>query len=694
MKTPTETPPSNAVAAPRWISLIFGLSLLACVVLAVWSWQARQAVGGPAHMVEASDRSLWLVMADSIWKFDKDGKVLRQLHSQRDLKLVGHIGSLAPLPDGEIILNDEAAGTLHILSAEGRHLTRIDPAAHYGHPLGQNAYAVYDPRLDRIVISDTDRHRLLAFGRDGAARGQSPGSEDGLLYRHPGQLVINGEGFPWLVDTSNHRLVQIDADLKPMQEIEARDRRYLWPHAVGFDRDNGFWVGLNNDQGLGRVVNIGLDGIARNELPLPQGAIPKAIVSRDDDMLITDHGNFEIRRYTRFGQPQGHFGDERIDAALADAKARYLVLDSLMWAGVGLASLIVAAWLGSLLLQRLAASPRDFNGVSLPLPKPGGPGLPLAHAFRFLGYPLLLAPPLIAAPLLPTFFPDNDIHLLTAQATTLLMGFTALLVALPLRSDYWQRWRRGEWSPLWKMVAYRQLCTYHARIAALLHTGERIEGYAVYSASRWSMPALLVVTNRRLMLWPSSMQPRGVKILALETVAGATILKPQAPPWWQAWLPSFPLRCIILKAAGEYKAIEFYDPAAAYDLQRALHNYAMTRLRQSRMGIDTKAATDIPLPDKLRGNSPPAVRSALLSMLVPGLGQYFQERLGVALGFMLLCGGLLLGSIRPIITLISSHNDVDAVTRTMAWVVIPLLLILWISNIRDAYRFAQNERPA
>lgn len=77
------------------------------------------------------------------------------------------------------------------------------------------------------------------------------------------------------------------------------------------------------------------------------------------------------------------------------------------------------------------------------------------------------------------------------------------------------------------------------------------------------------------------------------------------------------------------------------------------------------------------------LRSSLLSALVPGLGQFFQERLGVAVTWMLVWGGLLILSIAPAFVLMNRNMDFNIrfVVNQLA-----LLLVVWVGNMVDAYR--------
>lgn len=82
-----------------------------------------------------------------------------------------------------------------------------------------------------------------------------------------------------------------------------------------------------------------------------------------------------------------------------------------------------------------------------------------------------------------------------------------------------------------------------------------------------------------------------------------------------------------------------------------------------------------------------ATSSAMLSAIVPGLGQFFQERKLVALTFFIICGMLLLVSLKVVSVLYWKDMEIN---KFVGFAVIANALMVWAINVFDAYRHGKR----
>ena len=688
------------------IAGVFVLLVLAAVFIISHATQQRQLISGPQQMVADAQQNIWvLTNQDTVWRLSADGAVQRRFTAEQ-LGMKKPLGPLTLLPDGEWMVGDRHQETLHFFTQQGGPLRVLDPAHTATGALSGAFFMVYDPLNQRYVVSDSSNHRLLAFDSQGqpwsgeakAAELEEgapavPASTDASL-RFPNELLYDNWQRLWVVDTNHHRLAQLDAHLQVVGEI-ALNGFNVWPVTAAADGEGGFFVFAGiGDLDAGPVLHLDRHGEQLARFDLPAGANPFGIVVRGREVLVADAMNFAIYRFSTDGSRLGVFGDASFQGVMDGLHHRYQYYWRLERGAQVFIVLALLALIGVYVYQQRsgggAASVAGSGGQGAlrrsALPAGGDIGDLYGHNLRLMA-PLLavaLTPPLVllgVALLLHRLLHMHALPLIVELELALVLTvLVAVTVAPWLRRHYVRAWQQGEFARALAMNAAMIYNLCRRRIEDALQPGESVRERILWrGGSPWRSPGLLLWSDERLFLMRRRLLSARVEAIAFEDIREA-----RWSPDWEArsswWREFVPARRLLLRTVQGDRELEIVDWVGGERLLAKIQLTANTRPL-------TEADRTPAMPRAELGFSP--WRSALLSALVPGLGQFFQERKQLALVFLLLCGGLLIVDI-PVFSVLVFHNmDMNLAAAIQLILMLPLA---WGVNIYDAYQNGRVSR--
>lgn len=624
------------------------LLVMAAVIVMVRAGQLLTHVSGAANLGADAQGRIWLTLNGALLRLAPDGGL------QADFSLeqlgLGVPAALAPLPDGRVWVGSLSQERLVLLSPEGRQLAQAQPPPSAGGLFG-TFHAAYEPRADRLVVTDTQNHRLLAFSGAGefiAASGPA------LSVRFPNGVAADAQGRLLLADTNHNTLAWVLPDLRPAPAsppppapMDLRVTAYwgIWPVFVSVAPDGVCYASWHSGKLLrGGVLAYAADGRYLHALPLDRLAEPQALLARGDDVLLAfkTGQDFSLRSYDRDGRDLGPFGDAAVQAHLQQASthanqlrrmqktARFAVLlgaVALLACALRLRRQRDLAAAGSIVELRRSA-PRGSTlllaaalaGLVLlvVLAQLSGLGLS-ARAAMHAGHSGLSGPLLLARVLLPLLF---GLAVLGGSA-----AWRSSAAFLDLQTRLMRR-RMEAWAP---------------HLTGMLAPGEKIEDYGV--APGVMRGRLLLATSSRLLLLPNAVASsrRPLWQAAWKDIQGPT-LPPK--PWW-LWLLNPPATAVDIETTDGQPPLRVYAVSDLHvqQLVELVHgglqrNFERTQPLRPAIALTAEAAA--------AATAPPArpLRGALLSLLFPGLGQLDQGRTWTGLGLMLfalliLSGGLI-----------------------------------------------------
>ena len=645
----------TATSAPNhrfWQSLGAGLLLLAClcVGLALWSSQRQAAIQGPWGLAVLPGNHVWLSVNDALWRLDAQGQ-RQQVVPAAQAGLAGSAGILAAHPEGHLVAWSRHSPVLHVLSATDarplRTLTPAWPAALQRH--GDNAIRFAFAPDGRVAIATGGGHAVALFGPQGQHLGTTP--ED--TYRFTNGLWWE-DGHWWTTDTNRPALVRLDdAHLAPVQRIELLQQQGRWRfvqdaiapyHPPGATATPaGTLVRLDGGMQAGHVVDVWPDG-RQTPYPLPPGSSalePRALARLNADLLVVDGASFRILRYGPDRQWLGEWGDEGVRATLQAQQAAigwwragyYASLaGAVLWFVLGLACALRAQKIQAQAQLRahrpdLAQRPCDTLGIAGQA-RP----TPWQQARLLLRLNLPFLPWILLALLLPRALRDLLPLLLASQPARIALAVLLPVLMLPIL--VWllrDASRRSQTDPAFEPLVNLRALRLLARPGLFWphsQAGEMPRETLVLGL-RW-----VVLTNQRLLVFKANARDARLNLACPRgTIRKARAVALRHGPRWyhrvQGWLVPGAVYLRLVLADG--RTVEGMASCA----QTAHRLVALVR---NAPAPATPSGTQPTTPADRRR----ALRDALVSFVVPGVGQYLQRRRGTALVVFTIWGALLL----------------------------------------------------
>ncbi len=622
-------------------SLAIGSLLLAigCVALALWAGQRQTAVQGPWGLAVLPGGQAWLSVDDELWRLDAQGHRMQTVPAAQ-AGLPGAAGILAAHPDGHLVAWARHSPVLHVLSADGakplRTIAPAWPADLVAH--ADNAIQFAFAPDGRVAIATGGGHAVALFGPQGQYLGRTP---KGTYRFTNGLWWDDGDGGGWwTTDTNRFALVRLDgARMQETRRITLQQHEGRWRFlglatpaprsAEGAANPLGTIARLDNRMEYGHVVDVWpTGGQAPHALPPQSPALePRALARLGDRLLVVDGLRFAITQYGADRQPQD-WGDAAVRANLAarrDAADHWRVAYRL-----GLAGALMFFGLGLLLAmrtQRLQARARlaarrpalaaAWGDAALGIPGQPLPTVPQQLRLLWRGlapslpWVLLLAlSPLAIARLLPAPPQAWRMGALVAAQLAVMAAFLTMFRALILRIQ-----TRPEFEILPNLRAQRLLARPDL-FWPLVQDGERPRETMHLGLRRW-----LVLTNQRLLVFTSNGRDAS---LLLDCPRGSirharAVPMARSPHWWQRmqswWSPGV-----------VHLSVELSDGRRV----EGIASHALTAQRVAAL-LNHVPAPPADAPAAAPTDRQRALRQALASLLLPGLGQWLQRRSGTAL---------------------------------------------------------------
>jgi len=663
---------------PRAIksAAVAGLALaIALLAYSLASGMQSSAITGPQALGATPRGEVWIGVDKALWRVSSQGRWLGAT-PVADLGLPGPPSNLVRQPDGHLVATVRDVPELFVLDPDTAHVARTitprwpaDLASK-----GKDAINVAFAPDGRIAIATGGGHTVVLFDAQGNVLARTaPGT-----YRFTNGLWWAGDSL-WTTDTNRTTLRRLDGrTLAVVQSIELPSEdsaRYLGPaKGLGPDDPTAAMIRFRNGMIVGRVVIVHPDG---RETPLagPRGFEPTDLDWNGREVLATDGAAMAVHRWSAQGEALSDFGDDEFVRRMQQVTARR----GQLWQRHTLAlrtaiPVFVVAFLLALLAKRRedAAAPvaARLDLTRLGTPRPSDAAL-MALSLRVL-WPFLA---LLAASQLPRWAPAARwLETALPQGIGARLAFVAAmavlwaLCALTMVHGIRRKARLPEFEPVMNGTALRRLLATRPEQLPLDDDEHVVETFMLLrqpgagtrrlgglglaaAASRWG-----VCTNRGVRLYKVSGRSQHLdEAFALADIAEVSTQPPprRATGWTPAWLAQ-------RMGRGGWLAVTSRDG-------RTIQGTVSSPVTLARVADFLAAAHPAPpstprpalAPSPARG--PGRALAALASAVLPGLGQWWQGRGGMALLFFLPWAVLLLARAIPVAwTLLGARADVSA----------------------------------
>ncbi|MDP2682309.1 MAG: hypothetical protein Q8P28_05820 [Deltaproteobacteria bacterium] len=329
---------------------IFYIALLVIAVLAgIVSWVSfKDSANSGLGLISLDNTGqIWVQVNDEFYILGEDGKIIRQLTANQ-MGIQPPFAGIAALPNGDMLIGSQESAKIHFIHVDGSLGAVIDlHATGAGKPF-RLFHLAYYPEKDAILLTDTSNHRIIMLSRDGTLLSRSvPG-----IFHFPNDIVVDAAGRIIVADTNNHDIkvlhpsLTIETTWNPLASALYSNSpyRFQWPVHLAIDNSGNTYV-TNHDNNLefAEIVKLNQQGKRESLIPLLNRAQPVAIVAGKNDLLFTDHFNFQIRRLDLLKNSFSRFGSPEFQNVLDTLKLRHKTYEMTILTGQVLLGVILFA---------------------------------------------------------------------------------------------------------------------------------------------------------------------------------------------------------------------------------------------------------------------------------------------------------------------------------------------------------------
>ncbi len=673
------------------------LILLACVLLiavalTIVYWASKKAahITGPgATAVDAQGR-LWLNADQALFIIDAAGNIVREL----DLRAIGvtpPIASLSAFRDGEMLVGSRTSGEIHRLNAEGQNLGRLGGgAAPAWKPFGA-FHLAYHPTKRRILLTDPSNHRVLLLDEQGGVVRESPAQGAHPIYRFPNSVIVNDAGHFLVVDTNNRRVLTLDPALETRETwspVES-DAHYRYPVFIAQIPGGDYYLSLHDNRlDYAEVVRLNRRGERQGTVTFESKVIVNGLVAGADGVLIVDSAAFAIWRVHADGAGLSRFGGPRLQDFMRKTQEAKAFHESL----VSLAQRSLVVMLAVLLLVAAVLQARQQKQsarVPLPMEHAAMPPLQIWAAFKqsILLLPILLLPMVLALSLLVQIYgicarsPSDWLMALGGNVIVLLPLFG---LAWLCRHAYRHGIRRGRYHRLFVRRAHTLLGRHRAVLSGALAPDEQVLGVQLGVLAR--LPVVMVITKETR--WVMTLSLFGTHVRRLQAISLAAIAAPKVEELggFRSYLKylGMPMWQFHFTEAGTRRRYAIHLPDG-YGADWLVENIKQQGATFARTGGGVR---DGACPDCIAPGRNVAVATAL-SLIFPGLGQFYAEEMYKGLVFLISGAFMGLTLLEPVVAYFYRTKDLSLTATIVA---AAMLLALWAIALVDAVRTTRRNR--
>lgn len=597
---------------------------------------------GPQALVVLPDGQVWVHMDTELWRAGADGRLLGR-DPVTGLGLPGAPAQLVTTGSNEVLATVRDHATLFWLSTAQPRVTRsVTPQwpeelrAH-----GTRAIVVAAHPDGRLAIATGGGHAVALFDADGRFLARTaPGT-----YRFTNGLWWEGEAL-WTTDTNRFRLKRLDGrSLRVAEDLPlgpSPGQPFLGG-ARATDSPDAPWraalLRLDAAMQLGHVVALDRQG---RETRFAHGRplAPRDLAWQGSALLVSDAKSRSVLRWAQPAGPAEAFGDAALRQLWQAEDAQRLAHERTYRVSMGVAiasfvaGLALALWLAHL---GRGAPPRPddprFAQVGTPL-------LPRAGLLR-LWWRAFGWTAAFAAVLVLTRWPGAMAGVRSVLGVSAMLALITLLLVLGtifllVGAAHVTRVSRSEaFEPLFNLGPRRWLQR-SAVLAQALAPDEVV--HEVFSWTSAARRARVVLTDRRLLvvqpgLWHETLaESHAMADLKAVSTAPAQVGRLEAHFRWAQRLRGPSRGWLELRLKNDYlfAGRVSSSPVAARVAARLQAAIGSADVLAAPAQPSSNATTDTTALGARRP-APPRAAATLASLVLPGLGQWWQRRPGVAL---------------------------------------------------------------
>ncbi len=637
---------------------------IAALVAALRFSNQRVDIQGPSALAVLDDQSVWLSVDEALWHLNAQGQRVASTDAQtlNQGGLSGLIGNLVVHPNGQLVASVRDDPKLYFLDpASGKvlsHLLPQWPADLERHGARAITYAFASD--GRVAISTGGGHTVALFDAQGRFLARTAPN----TYTFTNGLWWTSDSL-WTTNTNGMALVELDPSslaVKSQVQLTRPVSKLSGQWGLGMavasaskpatstqERPIATLVRFANGMVEGHATDVLPDG-TQIDFPTVATLEPRDIKWRGAELLLVDGASYAIKRYSDTHLPLADFASSAVQTELADLLARRASLQKQYWLSLAAAIALFAVGLVAAVIAQHMEKQQSLAALHVDLSQMGTPRLSrlqyLQAAWKFYGAAFLLVALALllqlAWPLYPAMTQAAKLPLLLICAVTVL-----LILDRIVRKD-----GRGVDDPAVEaFFNYRAMQLLGTDLAfwRMLHSREHPRETLMLLGSKHGL-LWLVLTNQRLLIFVGNLKER--RLLAQHprrSISDLRMVEQQDLNWQQRLLRGVLPGAVTLHFRfndGSSLQGAAHSAVTAKRLTALLQASAFEAPSISQMGQamreQARSRATMPGPQE-------ALRQTLASLLVPGLGQWMQQRNAAALRYFLAWALLLVFGVIPVV---------------------------------------------
>lgn len=348
----TSSRPVSTAKLDSYINITLLVLMVLWVYVAISSSINVMNLVGPTSMAVNKDGQVIVALSDRFVTTDKKGNVI-EVRNFDDVGITGLVNDVKLLANGDVLVGDGGSRSLYICDSYLTSCNILQPenmADKYD--VGKYHKFYIDRQNQQIVLSDTEKHQLVALNMDGSLSSVLIPKSDSLSF--PDGVHELSDDHVLLANSLKHELLDI--------AITANEAEILNRHSsdnsqaavnnnLPFEMEqvlgDRWWVALRQNSATNDSSSVVVFDDMFNPvktLKHEEMISPVKILDIDYSVLIADMYAYKVFSFDHEGDNGYVFGDSDFNSILLDQKSNKVFNEYIRWLAIGaiLLTLVIA----------------------------------------------------------------------------------------------------------------------------------------------------------------------------------------------------------------------------------------------------------------------------------------------------------------------------------------------------------------
>lgn len=348
----TSSRPVSTAKLDSYINITLLVLLVLWVYVAISSSINVMNLVGPTSISVNQDGQVIVALSDRFVTTDKKGNVI-EVRNFEDVGITGLVNDVKLLANGDVLVGDGGSRSLYVCDSYLASCNILQPGnVADKYDVGKYHKFYIDRQSQKIILSDTEKHQLVALNMDGSLSSVLIPKSGSLSF--PDGVHELSDGHVLLANSLNHELldIAITANEAEILNRHSSDNSQAavnnnLPFEMEQVSDDRWWVALRQNSATSDSSSVVVfDGMFKPVKTLKHDEMlsPVKILDIGYSVLIADMYAYKIFSFDHEGNNGYVFGDTELNSILLDQKSSKAFNEYIRWLAIGavLLTLVIA----------------------------------------------------------------------------------------------------------------------------------------------------------------------------------------------------------------------------------------------------------------------------------------------------------------------------------------------------------------